>query len=98
MAHCPYDQLADIPTVLAALRALPGIVEKKPGIFYWRSKSFAHFHLKAGRRWADIRDGADWGTELDLPFEADLKQQQAFCDELSARWMRTTLKPSKTTR
>lgn len=95
MAHCPSDQLADVPAVLATLRALPGIAEKKPGIFYWRSKGFAHFHLKAGRRWADIRDGADWGTELDLPFAADQKQQAVFCAELKARWERTTLKKPK---
>ena len=90
MAHCPYEQLADIPAVLTALRALPGISEKKPGIFYWRSKGFAHFHLKAGRRWADVRDGADWGAPLDLPFGADDASQRDFCTELSARWARTT--------
>ena len=90
MAHCPYEQLADLSAVLAVLRALPGITEKKPGIFYWRSKGFAHFHIKNGQRWADVRDGADGGTPLDLPPGSDSLIQQAVCNEISARWARTT--------
>lgn len=90
MAHCAYEQLADLEAVLAALRALPGIREPKPGIFYWRGKGFAHFHHKAGRRWADVRDGKDWGSPLELDFGADAANQAAFIAELAARWQRTT--------
>lgn len=90
MAHCPYDRLADLADVLTALRALPGIREPKPGIFYWRGRGFAHFHLQQQRRWADVRDGADWGAPIVLDFEADASQREAFLTELADRWARTT--------
>ncbi|PKL75435.1 MAG: hypothetical protein CVV27_15385 [Candidatus Melainabacteria bacterium HGW-Melainabacteria-1] len=88
MAHCPIAQLTDLSALLDALRALPGIREPKPGIFYRRSQGFLHFHLKQGRRWADVRDGKDWGEPLEIPFEADSACQQAFLAEVSARWSR----------
>ena len=40
MAHTKPEQLRDLAVVLAALRRLPGLVEKKPGIFYFKSISF----------------------------------------------------------
>lgn len=76
--------------MLEALRKLPGVRESKPGIFYWQGKGFAHFHLKAGRRWADVRDGADWGATLELPLGAGLAEQLAFIAEIRARWQRSS--------
>lgn len=88
MAHCTYAELSDLEPALAALRAWPELREPKPGTFYWRGKGFLHFHSQAGRRWADIRDGADWGAPVDLPAGADAAAQAAFLAEARARLAR----------
>jgi hypothetical protein len=45
---------------LERLRVLPGVVEKKRGIFYRRSKAFLHFHEDPTGLHADVRLGADF--------------------------------------
>ena len=56
MAHCPYDKLGDMEPAFTAIRALDGLREPKPGIFYMKSDGFLHFHVdKEGRRWADVK-------------------------------------------
>jgi hypothetical protein len=42
--------------VLAAVRALPGPVERKRGVFYLKSKAFLHFHEDPAGLFADLRD------------------------------------------
>lgn len=79
MAHCPPEKLADIEDVLQALRALPGLTEKKPGIFYIRADGFLHFHIKDGHRWAHVKTGRRGGwDELPLPFDADAAARKDF--------------------
>ena len=48
MAHCPPEILDDLGSLFATLRTWPGVVEKKPGVFYVGSQPFLHFHLLAG--------------------------------------------------
>jgi len=79
MAHCPPEKLEDIEDVLQALRALPGLTEKKPGIFYIRADGFLHFHVKEDRRWAHVKTGRRGGwEELPLPFNPDAAARKAF--------------------
>ena len=85
MAHCPYEQLKDIETVLQKIRTLPLIKEPKPGIFYLKGQSFLHFHLKGDRRWADARDTKSWGSELDIPFNAKKNLMEVFLKEVKRR-------------
>jgi hypothetical protein len=42
--------------VLAVVRALPGPVERKRGVFYLKSKAFLHFHEDPAGLFADLRD------------------------------------------
>ncbi len=91
MAHCPVDQLSDLESIFAQLRQWPGLKEKKTGTFYYRSKGFLHFHLKDGRRWADIRAGQDWGESFDLALPADVDLQKLFLAELKRRFALTCL-------
>ena len=86
MAHCPYADLADIEDVLDRIRKLEKLREKKPGFFYLKSRGFLHFHLKDDRRWADVRDGQEWGEELDIPFNPSKKQKDSFFKEVAARY------------
>lgn len=56
------DQDLDrIDGLLAELRALPGLVERKRGIFYRKSKAFVHFHEDPKGLFADLcgRQGFD---------------------------------------
>jgi hypothetical protein len=47
------DQLEDL---LAELRTLAGLTEKKRGVFYRKSRAFLHFHEDPRGLFADIGD------------------------------------------
>jgi hypothetical protein len=86
MAHCPYEKLRDVQEILAELRTWDEMREPRPGVFYLRRTPFLHFHTdRSGRRWADVRDGADWGSELDLPFESPALVRTRFLREVRRR-------------
>lgn len=75
MGHCKYELLSSLEPALNNIRTLEGLVEKKPGIFYFKSQSFMHFHEKDGKIWADIRDGNTWGPPITVPS----KVTKSFC-------------------
>ena len=78
VAHCPFEKLADIRDALDESRAWPGIREPRPGSFYLGRIPFLHFHIdKTGRRWADARDGAEWGAEIEIPIAASRSKRSA---------------------
>jgi hypothetical protein len=54
MRHARDEDLDRIEDLLAQVRALPGLNEKKRGVFYWKSKSFLHFHEDPKGMFADI--------------------------------------------
>jgi hypothetical protein len=64
MRHARDEDLDRLEDVLAALRALPALKEKKRGVFYFRSRAFLHFHEDPGGLFADIGGGPFGG-----PFE-----------------------------
>ena len=39
---------------------MPGLVEKRPGIFYRKSKAFLHFHEDSSGVHADVRFGVEF--------------------------------------
>ena len=55
MRHATSDTLRKIEPLRAQLRSVPGLVEKKPGIFYRKSKAFLHFHEDPSGLHADVR-------------------------------------------
>jgi len=55
MKHATPAALDDLGALLEELRHLPGLVEKKRGIFYCRSRSFLHFHEDPSGLYADVR-------------------------------------------
>lgn len=85
MAHCPYEKLSDLSAELDTVRTWPAIKEAKPGIFYVKSQSFLHFHVKGERRWADARLGKSWGPEIEIPFGANKAQKASFLKEVKRR-------------
>jgi hypothetical protein len=60
MKHAGVAALERIEGLVAALRALPGMVEKKPGIFYRKGQAFLHFHEDPAGMFMDVRIGGDW--------------------------------------
>ena len=87
MAHCPFDKLADLGDCLEEVRSWPNVREPTPGTFYVKRVPFLHFHIdRDGRRWADIRDGAEWGAEVDIPLQASRAARQRFLREARRRY------------
>ena len=70
-----------------SLRAEIGLHRK----LYLKSKGFLHFHMKDDRRWADVRDGASWGSEIDLPFDASASQKKKFLNVVRQRYKNSLL-------
>jgi hypothetical protein len=56
MRHARDQDLDRIEDLLVQLRTLPGLVEKKRGVFYRRSRAFLHFHEDPKGMFADISD------------------------------------------
>jgi hypothetical protein len=56
MRHARDPDLDRLEDLLAALRALPAMVEKKRGVFYLKGRAFLHFHEDPRGLFADIRD------------------------------------------
>jgi hypothetical protein len=56
MRHARDQDLDRVEDLLAQIRTLPGLVEKKRGVFYRKSRSFLHFHEDPKGMFADISD------------------------------------------
>jgi hypothetical protein len=53
--HAGSAALDDLEPLLDELRRVPGLVERKRGVFSRRSKAFVHFHEDASGLYADVR-------------------------------------------
>jgi hypothetical protein len=58
--HAGPDALDRLEPLLADIRAIPGLVEKKRGIFCRKSAAFLHFHEDATGLYADARLAEDF--------------------------------------
>lgn len=85
MRHAGQESLDRLEPLLAQLRALPGLVEKRRGIFYVRSKAFLHFHEDPKGLFADLRD--EDGRDFDRFALGDEGARAALLD-LAARRVR----------
>jgi hypothetical protein len=56
MRHARDADLDRLEDLLAQLRTLPGLTEKKRGVFYRKSRAFLHFHEDPKGMFADISD------------------------------------------
>jgi hypothetical protein len=62
--HARPEDLDRLEDLLVQLRTLPGLIEKKRGVFYVRSRSFLHFHEDPKGLFADLRE-AGGGPSFD---------------------------------
>jgi hypothetical protein len=60
MKHASDAALDALDSLLAEVRQCQGLIEKKRGIFYRKSKAFLHFHEDPGGLFADLRQSDDW--------------------------------------
>jgi hypothetical protein len=54
MRHARDEDLDRLDALLAQVRTLPHIKEKKRGVFYLKSKGFLHFHEDPAGMFADL--------------------------------------------
>ena len=59
MKHASESTLEGLSAFLDRLRSIDGLVEKRPGVFYRRSKAFLHFHEDPSGIFVDIRLNID---------------------------------------
>jgi hypothetical protein len=70
--HATPTALDKLEPLLARLRELDGLVEKKRGVFYVRSKAFLHFHEDPSGLYADVRLSSDFERlRVESPAEQD---------------------------
>jgi hypothetical protein len=55
MLHASENTLAKYPAFFVSVRAIDGMNEKRPGVFYRKSKAFLHLHEDPTGLYADLR-------------------------------------------
>jgi len=55
MKHAGPASLVILDKLLESLRDIPGMVEKRPGVFYRKSRACLHFHEDPSGMFADVR-------------------------------------------
>lgn len=61
MRHARDEDLDRLEDLLAELRTLPELKEKKRGVFYLKGRAFLHFHQDPTGMFADIGGGPNGG-------------------------------------
>ena len=80
MRHATAEDLDRLEPLLAELRALPQLRERKRGSFSRGSRAFLHFHEEAGDLYVDVRLDSAF-QRLRVTSEAD---QAAFLAKIKA--------------
>ena len=55
MKHATAETIARIEPLLKRLRNIDALKERKPGIYYFKSSAFLHFHEEGDQVYADIK-------------------------------------------
>lgn len=73
MRHARPETLDELEPVLEEIRALPGLTERKRGIFYRKAQAFLHFHEDPEGLFADVKLGGEGYTRLRVSTAAERK-------------------------
>lgn len=84
MRHARPQDLDRLEELLVQLRTLPGLVEKTRGVFYFKSRSFLHFHEDPKGLFADLRE-AGGGNDFDRIDVTEAGGQSALVELTRAR-------------
>jgi len=55
MKHADPQTLASLAPLLRRLRALPSLIERRPGVFYLGASAYLHFHDDPAGIFADVK-------------------------------------------
>ena len=72
MRHARDQDLDRVEGLLIELRTLPGLTEKKRGVFYRKSRAFLHFHEDPKGMFADLSDPQERIDVTQAPGQAAL--------------------------
>jgi hypothetical protein len=86
MTRARSADLRDVRDALARIRALPGLTERAPGVFWLGRTPFMHFHTRRAPRRVHAKNGRTWGAEIVLPVGAGRAAREAFVREIRARY------------
>lgn len=89
MAHASKDALQPLLPLLRQLREIKDLQEKKPGIFYFKTSAFVHFHDEAGTIVADLKK-AGGGAGFDRYPLATPQDQRRLVDDAKRRAARAS--------
>jgi hypothetical protein len=78
MKHAGPDAIAQLEPLLVQLRGYSELNEKRPGVFYLKSRAFLHFHEDAKGLFADVKLTDDFAR---VPVSTD-KQQRMLNDRI----------------
>ena len=78
MRHITPERLADLEPLLRQLRQVAGLIERKPGVFYRRSRAFLHFHEDPAGLFADVR----FAHEFDRHRVSTAREQAALLEKV----------------
>jgi hypothetical protein len=81
MKHATPATLKQLEPLLARIRGLGGLVERKPGIFYRRSSAFLHFHEDDAGLFADAKLN---GVAFERMPVSSSREREAFWKAVSA--------------
>lgn len=71
MKHASADAIAQLEPLLVQIRRYSELNEKRPGVFYLKSRAFLHFHEDAKGLFADVKLTDDFAR-----FPASTEKQQ----------------------
>ena len=74
MKHADDGTLDRVEALLAELRELTELKEKKRGVFYRKSRAFLHFHADGSDVYADVRLGGAEFQRFRVSTPAERKQ------------------------
>ena len=69
MKHASAETLRELEPLLAHLRRIDSLCERKPGIFYRGSSAFLHFHEDPAGLFADVKLGGKHFERMPLSSE-----------------------------
>jgi hypothetical protein len=64
MRHAGAETLAALTPLLRRLRAIAALTERRPGVFYLRSRAYLHFHEDPAGVFADLKADLNEFTRL----------------------------------
>ena len=60
MKHAGASAFEALSDLLESLRSRTALIERRPGVFYFRGKAFLRFHEDPAGLFADLRVGSEW--------------------------------------